>query len=578
MTDDYERKDTPVFPDEREQLPPEPRRQEYEAAPDITPEPVPSDNIDKEAAQAEEAPAQPEETPAQPEATEIPAPQPEQPQQEQPQPQTPLPYTDYRGAGANSQPYGSFSQNNPYGAGPAQDYGAQGQPYSAYPQYNRPAGGVPPYSPYGNRQYQPYGTQYGGHVPPQPPEKKGNKGLKVFFSVLAAAVIIGVVFIFVAYFGNNDNGIGKDTTSAAETTSGAPVIETQSSPSSSSDLPGGFTAPLTSVQIAAKVKPWVVGIVVYSNSSGSASSEGSGILWKEDGNGYTYIITCAHVISGSGLSYTVQTENGEQYDAERVGYDSKTDLGILKIKKTGLPLAEFGDSGALRVGDPVYAVGNPGGTEFFGSFTSGVVSAIDRSVKSTYTMVCIQHDAAINPGNSGGALVNSYGQVIGINSLKIINTQYEGMGFAIPIKSAQPVINSLAQHGYVPNRPKLGITYAEAIDYQQYSMIVKIKGLPSGSLIITDIGEESDLKNTDARQYDMITAVDGKDLTKPDVLIDKIENSKVGDTLKLTLCRIDNNYKITQFDVSVKLVEDKGNSEKETTTTINPFDFFNGLY
>ena len=109
-------------------------------------------------------------------------------------------------------------------------------------------------------------------------------------------------------------------------------------------------------------------------------------------------------------------------------------------------------------------------------------------------------------------------------------------------------------------------------------MIVKIKGLPSGSLIITDIGEESDLKNTDARQYDMITAVDGKDLTKPDVLIDKIENSKVGDTLKLTLCRIDNNYKITQFDVSVKLVEDKGNSEKETTTTINPFDFFNGLY
>ncbi len=579
--DDFERKDIPVFPEEQDAQPSAPRRSEYadptEAAPEQAPytkpeaapaafEAVPEvPEAPAEPVAPEVAPIAPEAVPVDPEVKEIPSQYPEQPQ--------PAQYPHYSSSGAYqpNQPYGAYQPNQPYNQNRA-----PGQPYAGYTPY----GQAPDtrYPSYNTQQYPPYnGAPYGAQ-PPVPPKKK-NKGLKVFFLILAMVVLLGVVFTVVAYYsGDNDSG-GNPSTSTS-TTVNSPVIETQSSPSTPSDVPSGSSQTLTSVQIAAKVKPWVVGIVVYSNSSGSASSEGSGILWKEDSDGYTYIITCAHVIAGSGLSYTVQTEDGTQYDAERVGFDTKTDLGILKVKKTGLSLAEFGDSSALKVGDSVYAVGNPGGTEFFGSFTSGVVSAIDRSVKSTYTMVCIQHDAAINPGNSGGALVNSYGQVVGINSLKIIDTEYEGMGFAIPIKSAQSVVNSLTQHGYVPNRPKLGITYAEAIDYQQYSMIVKIKGLPSGSLIITDISEDSGFVGTDAKQYDMIIAVDGEDLTTADVLIDKIENSKVGDTLKLTLCRVDNNYKITQFDVSVKLVEDKGNTETETTTSayINPYDFFNGLY
>ena len=174
--------------------------------------------------------------------------------------------------------------------------------------------------------------------------------------------------------------------------------------------------------------------------------------------------------------------------------------------------------------------------------------------------------------------MNQYGQVIGINSQKIIDTEYEGMGFAIPIKSAQSIVNSLASYGYVANRPRLGITYTEAVNYQQYSMIIKIKGMPSGSLIITEIAEDSSLANTDARQYDMIIAVDGEDLTTPSVLLDKIEKGKVGDKLKLTLCRIDNNYQTTTFDVTVTLVEEKKDSAKETTTAqsyVNPYDFFN---
>lgn len=416
--------------------------------------------------------------------------------------------------------------------------------------------------------------------------KKERKGLKRLLAFVAVAVIVGLLISNITLLKKNRSiEIGEGTTGATASAD-APVLETKPSPTSPSTAKAGSV--LTPTQIAAKVRESSVGILVYSAKSSSAISEGSGVLWKEDNSHtYTYIITCAHVIEGSNQTYTVQTEDGKTYDAEMVGADAKTDLGVLRIKAKGLKLAEFGDSGALQVGDPVYAIGNPGGTEFFGSFTSGIVSAIDRSVKSTYTMICIQHTAAINPGNSGGALVNQYGQVIGINSQKIISSEYEGMGFAIPIKSAQPIIDSLSAYGYIKDRPRLGITYAEAVNYQQYSMIIKIKGLPSGSLIIASIDDDGALADTEARQYDMIVAVNGQKMTTPNVLLDKIENGKVGDKLRLTLCRIDNNYQTKEFDITVTLVEDKKEKTEETTTVpqggINPYDFFdddffNGLF
>ncbi len=467
-------------------------------------------------------------------------------------------------------PYGRQNSVPPYGQ---QTYGQTAQPQSPY--YTRPnAYGAPTYA----------GTQ---PASAGAAAKKPKKGLKIFFSVIALIVVAGVMFGVGSIIGGRRRQI--ETSPSADSAgnsveANAPELETKASPASDSSASKGSV--LTPTQIAAKVRSVSVGILVYSKSSRGVASEGSGVLWKEDEtHTYTYIITCAHVVSGSGLSYTVQTEDGTTYDAEVIGADSKTDLAVLRIKAHGLDLAEFGDSSKLQVGDPVYAIGNPGGTEFFGSFTSGIVSAIDRSVKSTYTMVCIQHTAAINPGNSGGALVNQYGQVVGINSQKIIDTQYEGMGFSIPIKSAQKIINSLATYGYVANRPKLGITYAEAVNYQQYSMLIKIKGLPSGSLIITEISEDSSLANTEVRQYDMITKVNGEDLTKPEVLLSKIENGKVGDKLTLTICRIDNNYQTKEFNVTVTLVEEKKETPKETTTSpsyVDPYefynDFFNGLF
>ena len=405
--------------------------------------------------------------------------------------------------------------------------------------------------------YQQYQQPYQQYQPPKAPlqTSKGKRGIKVFI----ACVALVVVFAMVA-------GV-------------ASVVKINASPVSPTET--NIEGALTPTQIYAKLEASNVGIVVYSSKSNSAAGEGSGIIMGEDSSGtYTYIITCAHVISDSGVKVKVQTHDGETYDADIVGFDKRTDIGVLRIKVTGLKAAEFGDSDALLVGDPVYAIGNPGGVEFFGSFTEGSVSAIHRPVSSEigYTMKCIQHSAAINPGNSGGMLVNQYGQVIGINSQKIASTEYEGMGFAIPITSAKEIIEDLIAYSYVPNRPMLGITYYPVSASAQYNMIAQIKGLPAGTLIINEISSSSSLANTQAQQYDMIIAVDGKELTKSDILLEKIDNGKVGDKLTLTLCRVRSDYSTETFDVEATLVEDKTGSAAETTTTptqyVNPFEYF----
>ena len=437
----------------------------------------------------------------------------------------------------------------------------------------------PPVNPiYSNNPYQ--GSYYNQsysyqQAPVQKPAPK--KGIKIFAALIAFVIVFSLGAGVATVIKHSNNKPNNEITNQ-QVENGAPDVEINESPVSPTNV--ALNGALTTSQVAAKVKSSIVGIVVYTNRSNSSAGEGTGVIMGEDDSKtYTYIITCAHVISDAGVQVRVQTEDGTTYDAEIVGFDTRTDLGVLRIKATGLKAAEFGNSDSLRVGDPVYAIGNPGGVEFFGSFTGGFVSAIDRPVSSEigYTMKCIQHDAAINPGNSGGALVNAYGQVIGINSQKIAATEYEGMGFAIPITSAKGVIENLISHGYVPNRPMLGITYYPVSASQQYSMIAQIKGLPAGTLIINEINPESSLANTEARQYDMIIAVDGEPLTTADVLLEKIDNGKVGDTFTLTLCRVNSNYTIDEFDVEISLVEDKGGSEPVTTTVqyLDPFEYFN---
>lgn len=441
----------------------------------------------------------------------------------------------------------------------------------------------PPVNPiYSNQPYSNYGgynNNYQYQQPQAPVQKPAvKKGIKIFAVLIALVVVfsLGAGVATIVKFSNNkyDNKVNEEVIN-----NGAPDVNINDSPVSPTNI--NVEGALTTSQVAAKVKSSIVGVVVYANNNSNATAgEGTGVIMGEDDtHTYTYIITCAHVISDAGIKARIQTEDGTTYDAEIVGFDTRTDLGVLRIKASGLKAAEFGNSDSLNVGDPVYAVGNPGGIEFFGSFTGGFVSAIDRPVSSEigYTMKCIQHDAAINPGNSGGALVNAYGQVIGINSQKIAATEYEGMGFAIPITSAKDIIEALIAYSYVPDRPMLGITYYPVSASQQYSMIAQIKGLPAGTLIINEISAESSLANTEARQYDMIIAVDGEPLTTADVLLEKIDNGKVGDTFTLTLCRVNSNYTIEEFKVEASLVEDKGGSEPVTTTVqyLDPFEYFN---
>lgn len=455
-----------------------------------------------------------------------------------------------------------------------------GQQNTGYQPYSN----QPPYSPqnqgynYNQPQYsQPYGNAY-QQPPDGKPPKKGNPGMKVFTALIAVIVVLAVLLI-VAIFANDDddgasknpnNGIvsGEEETNKPDTGN---VEEIQASEGSNS---AG-----EAVNVAKIAKKYNVGILVYQNNS--LYTEGSGVVVKEDNDGkFTYVVTCAHVVNHSNVALSVLMEDGTEYPADLVGMDTRTDLAVVRIEASGLDKAVIASSDNLVVGQTVYAVGNPGGAEFFGSVTNGIISAIDRPVSSNtgYEMECIQHTSAINPGNSGGALVNGEGQLIGINSMKIASTEYEGMGFAVPSAVVIDVFNSIIENGYVAGRAKLGISYATPSNYSQtYAMYVQMKGLPTGTIVIAEISEDSDLANKDVKPGDMIIAVNGKEMTDSGMLSEMIEDMSAGDSLTLTIVRVNtDNWSQTEQDIKVTLVEDRGTSapateNNESNIPQNPF-------
>lgn len=254
---------------------------------------------------------------------------------------------------------------------------------------------------------------------------------------------------------------------------------------------------LTIQQVYAKVNPSVVAVVAE-QSDGSAAV-GTGVIMTESG----YIITNAHVISG-GKSCWVALDTGVTYDARLVGYDEDEDLAVLRaIADNPLPAAEFGNSDLLTVGDPVYAIGNPLGVELRGTLTNGIVSAINREVEMQgRTMTMIQTNAALNNGNSGGPLINSYGQVIGINTMKMSNSiadaeaaTVEGLGFAVPTGRAVTVINDILATGSFHGIPSIGVyvaeeqqpdgTYRPVIDSVTENFGAEAAGLQRGDVILS---------------------------------------------------------------------------------------------
>jgi serine protease Do len=440
------------------------------------------------------------------------------------------PQTAAPGAGQNAGYHSRYS----YGPSQNPQDAPQGNPYE-----NQQAG-----DPKASESYKWNYEDYQQGAPKQPAKnKKGkNKGLRVFTIIMCAILCAGVVSL--AGYGVYALVSGQEPTQqeTAEQPEGSAQQAQNNTQLTLNDKPASngtsstavnlSEGELTITQRAEKVQPSVVGIVTYMQSSqsifGGEQGQGSGIILSTDG----YIVTNAHVVSGAS-SVKVVLYDGSEYNATIVGEDEKTDLAVLKIEADNLTPAEFGNSDQMEIGEQVIAIGNPGGLELAGSVTVGYVSALNRPISTSTgnTIDCIQTDAAINPGNSGGALVNTYGQVIGINSQKIAATEFEGIGFAISINEAQPIINDLIEHGYVTGRVKMGITM-QMID----QMSAQIYGYQPGVGVVS-VEENSPAAKAGLVPGDIITAIDGESVLSSGKLNQILEKHKPGDEITLTVFR-----------------------------------------
>lgn len=339
------------------------------------------------------------------------------------------------------------------------------------------------------------------------------------------------------------------------------VILYQNSKPKGSDNPENFVdenGKYTTEGVAAAVQSSIVEIYTYKDPQrNKLMGTGSGVVLSEDG----YIVTNAHVLQANGY-HSIHTVDDKIYSAKIVGRDSKTDIAIIKVGGVSLTPAVLGNSDEVMVGEHVIAVGNPAGLS--NTVTDGIVSAINRKVRSDNTgfqMNCIQTNADISPGNSGGALVNMYGQVIGITSSKYVSSSYEGLGFAITINDAKPIIEELISKGFISGRFRIGITM---IDMSTASKIAAIEdalgfALPNDfeGIYINDISEDSDIKNTELKTGDFITAINGKSVKTYDEFYDTISSMySADDIVPATCAHIDKDGKIDYYSIKFRLIPD----------------------
>lgn len=373
------------------------------------------------------------------------------------------------------------------------------------------------------------------------PDNRNNNGksgrvavvLIILMTIIAMATV-GTVAMSLSNEkrGNTDNNSNTGSLSANASADTNVSDQTQTTVNNRTNIPTltQLSTPedaLSIPEIVQKVSPSVVGI---SCTTYQGTVTGTGFIISEDG----YIITNAHVVSGgSNFQVLLSKDLGsEQFDAEVVGSDTQTDIAVLKIDKTGLPAVELGTSGELVVGECAVVIGNPLGFELSGSVTAGIISALDRELTiEDRDMTLIQTDASINSGNSGGPLINAYGQVIGITSAKI-NTAYgEGLGFAIPIDGAMPIVEDLIQYGYVKGRPLLGISGSNITEiYSQYYDI------PQGFLVKI-VNEGSAAEKAGIKVNDIVIGINGKLISSIEEFNDEKANFKAGDTITVSVYR-----------------------------------------
>ncbi len=480
-----------------------------------------------------EPPVQPVQQPVQPTA---------------PQPAAPYPYAPQQPTGQPVYPY-------------------QQQPYQGYAPYQ----GGQPYTPYNGSYPSP------GYVAPQ--KKKLSGGTLAFIIILSLVLVITIIsfFSYIVYrslsrstaasepqedIGSYIDGLddfdgaypfgfgsSSGTTFEQEITL---VAENGESQMRDTDNPDSVAKPdkdikgislkklpddtdsgdYTAQAAYDKVCDSVVSVVCYdgeiTDDPSDIIAQGTGTIISSDG----YLITNAHVINNS-RSYAVSIilNNEEKYQAGIVGYDTWTDLALLKIDADDLKAVTFGDSELIEIGQDVIAIGDPGGTSFKNSLTKGIVSAVGRELDINRNVRYIQSDAAINPGSSGGPLCNIYGQVIGINSAKISSSLYEGMTFSIPSATVKEIVDDLMHYGYVQDRVRIGFSGVEITDEE-----VTYYNTPRG-IYIGEIADDGSLADTEVKEGDILTAIDGVEVASFQDIYDILSEHQPGDTVTLTLYR-----------------------------------------
>lgn len=462
----------------------------------------------------------------------------------------------------------------PYTAPPQPPYGVPYQPpYQAPQSFN-----TPPYAP-------PYGAPQQGFPPayqapqnpPQPQPKKKSAGAKVMLICLwvllglFTAALVGSACYYMGLNNGNEeipdrNNPFTDFFAPVEPDDSEEDEEYETEPAVSEDVDNSYlfgegeivlnkypsdkenTDKYNTRTAFDKISPSAVGIMCYQDKKKETPvGQGTGIIINADG----YIATNSHVIGDSKNGYTIEVilTDGNTYDAKVVGFDTRTDLAVIKITAENLVPAEFADSDLAVIGEDVIAVGNPGGIEFQNTLTRGVISAKDRTLGLSTQVKYIQTDAAINPGNSGGPLCNIYGQVIGINSAKIASEDYEGMGFAIPSRTAKEVIDDLIKQGYVSGRVKIGIMGTAVTASEAY-----YKNIPQG-ILVSEVIEGGPCDNGKIKAGDIVVSLDKYEIKSFTDIYTALMNYSEGDQATLRIYRPDTEEYI---EVKITLQSDEG--------------------
>lgn len=385
-------------------------------------------------------------------------------------------------------------------------------------------------------------------------KKMPEKNSSSFFKEHKSALTIASCFVLAGV-----GGFGGTMAAGYLGSSNKTVIYKSANTTSGSDSNSANATSMSVKDVANQTMESVVEIKTESVQTGDffsqavTSGAGSGVIISADG----YIVTNHHVIEGAN-KVSVTTKDGTEYSATLIGTDATTDLAVIKINATNLTPAVLGTSGNLQVGDTAIAIGNPLG-ELGGTVTNGIISALDRAITiDGESMHLLQTNAAINPGNSGGGLFNDQGELIGIVNAKSSGSNIEGLGFAIPIDIAQPVIESLIEKGKVEGRPELGVSLVDVKDTNDNPFSQNTESATSPYIYSVTSGKAADIAGL--KRGDKIISIDGKETADVAAVKSIISSHKSGD--KITM-KIERDGK--EMDIEVTLLEASTSTTEKTS-------------